>query len=64
MTTQQEKGRKSWRTMFRREDEAPVPAVTEAPEAVTTVEAPEIEIAPNDPIIAYLASVSGVVEVE
>lgn len=64
MTTQQEKGRKSWRTMFRREDEAPVITVTEAPEAVTTVEAPEIEIAPNDPIIAYLASVSGVVEVE
>jgi len=26
--------------------------------------APELEIAPNDPILVYLASVSGVVEVE
>jgi PAS domain S-box-containing protein len=28
------------------------------------IEAPEIELAPDDPILAYLASVSGVVEVE
>ncbi|HET7480068.1 MAG TPA: GAF domain-containing SpoIIE family protein phosphatase [Rubrobacteraceae bacterium] len=63
MTTQQKKGR-TWRTMFRREDEAPVTTLTEAPEEFAVVEAPEIEIAPNDPILAYLASVSGVVEVE
>src|SRR5215218_3760670 len=30
----------------------------------TTIEAPEIEIAPDDPILAYLANVSGVVKVE
>jgi serine phosphatase RsbU (regulator of sigma subunit) len=29
-----------------------------------SAEAPQIEIAPNDPILAYLASVSGVVEVD
>jgi PAS domain S-box-containing protein len=32
--------------------------------ATTTIEAPEIEIAPDDPILAYLANVSGVVKVE
>jgi hypothetical protein len=37
------------------------PAVAEPSQQVA---APEIEIAPNDPILAYLASVSGVVEVE
>jgi serine phosphatase RsbU (regulator of sigma subunit) len=36
------------------------PAVTDVPQQA----APELDIAPNDPILAYLASVSGVVEVE
>jgi serine phosphatase RsbU (regulator of sigma subunit) len=38
-----------------------VPAVDEPSQQVA---APELEIAPDDPILAYLASVSGVVEVE
>ena len=33
-------------------------------DSTTTIEAPEIEIAPDDSIVAYLASVSGVVEVD
>jgi PAS domain S-box-containing protein len=32
--------------------------------ATAAIEAPEIEIVPDDPILAYLANVSGVVEVE
>jgi PAS domain S-box-containing protein len=32
--------------------------------ATTTIEAPDLEIAPDDPILAYLANASGVVEVE
>jgi PAS domain S-box-containing protein len=37
----------------------------EATEKVTTaIEEPELEIAPDDPILAYLANASGVVEVE
>jgi PAS domain S-box-containing protein len=32
--------------------------------ATTAIEAPEFEIAPDDPILAYLANTSGVVEVE
>jgi PAS domain S-box-containing protein len=35
-----------------------------AKKATTAIEAPEIEIAPDDLILAYLATVSGVVEVE
>jgi PAS domain S-box-containing protein len=32
--------------------------------ATTTIEAPDLQIAPDDPILAYLANASGVVEVE
>jgi PAS domain S-box-containing protein len=32
--------------------------------ATTTIEAPDLEIAPDDPILAYLANASGVVKVE
>jgi hypothetical protein len=52
-----------WRDLFRRdgrgasEEKA---AVADAPQQA----APELDIAPNDPILAYLAGVSGVVEVE
>ena len=51
--------------MFRRggkpqEQEAPV----EVTEERTVPEAPQIDIAPDDPLLAYLAGASGVVEVE
>ena len=52
-----------WNDLFRRDRRRvseETPAVAEAPQGA----APEIDIAPNDPILAYLASVSGVVEVE
>ncbi len=52
-----------WRDLFRRDGRgAPeeAPAVADVPRQA----APELDIAPNDPILAYLAGVSGVVEVE
>ena len=64
MTAQTKNRRGFWQNPFMRDGrEAPeeVPAVAESPQQVA---APELEIAPNDPILAYLASVSGVVEVE
>src|SRR5215217_6744394 len=63
MTAQTKNSRGFWQNFFRRDGrKAPqeIPAVTDLPRQA----APELEIAPNDPILAYLASVSGVVEVE
>jgi serine phosphatase RsbU (regulator of sigma subunit) len=66
MTTQQKRQRGFWQTMFRRDggwEQAPeAPTVDVVREA--SPEAPQFDIAPNDPILVYLASVSGVVEVE
>jgi serine phosphatase RsbU (regulator of sigma subunit) len=64
MTAQTKNRRGFWQSLFRRDGRKPpeeVPAVAETPQQVA---APELEIVPNDPILAYLASVSGVVEVE
>jgi serine phosphatase RsbU (regulator of sigma subunit) len=64
MTAQTKNRRGFWQNLFRRDGGKPseeAPAVAETPQQVA---APELEIAPNDPILAYLASVSGVVEVE
>jgi serine phosphatase RsbU (regulator of sigma subunit) len=62
MTAQTKNKRGFWQNLLRREASGPeVPAVTEPSQQVA---APELEIAPDDPILAYLASVSGVVEVE
>ncbi len=63
MTAQTKNRRGFWQNLLRRDGrEAPeeTPAVTDVPQQA----APELDIAPNDPILAYLASVSGVVEVE
>ncbi|QIN83843.1 SpoIIE family protein phosphatase [Rubrobacter tropicus] len=52
-----------WRDLFRRDGRGAsgeTDAVAEAPRQA----APELDIAPNDPILAYLAGVSGVVEVD
>jgi PAS domain S-box-containing protein len=43
---------------------SPERAREDTEKATTAIDAPEIEIAPDDPVLAYLASVSGVVEVE
>jgi serine phosphatase RsbU (regulator of sigma subunit) len=63
MTAQTKNKRGFWQNLLRRDgrrtsDETP--AVAEVPQQA----APELDIAPNDPILTYLASVSGVVEVE
>src|ERR671917_2202357 len=64
MSAQTKNRRGFWQSLFRRDgSKAPeeTPAVSE-PEM--QVMAPDLQIAPDDPILAYLASVSGVVEVE
>ncbi|MDQ3375350.1 MAG: SpoIIE family protein phosphatase [Actinomycetota bacterium] len=63
MTAQTKQKTGFWQDLFRRDGrEKPeeAPAVADVPRQA----APELDIAPNDPILAYLAGVSGVVEVE
>src|ERR687890_416960 len=63
MTAQAKNRRGFWQYLLRSDGrKAPEekPAVAEVPQQA----APELDIAPNDPILTYLASVSGVVEVE
>jgi serine phosphatase RsbU (regulator of sigma subunit) len=66
MTAQTENRRGFWQSFFRRDgSKTPGPEAPAVAEPTTPqVEAPELEIAPNDPILAYLANASGVVEVE
>ncbi|CAN5139323.1 hypothetical protein BH18ACT10_BH18ACT10_12460 [soil metagenome] len=68
MTTQQTERAESggfFRNMFRRGGKPQTPeAEVEVSEERAVPEAPRIDIAPDDPILAYLAGVSGVVEVE
>src|SRR5215207_8851527 len=64
MTAQAKDKRGFWQNLLGRDGRnAPQepPAVTEPSQQLA---APEIEIAPNDPIVAYLASASGVVEID
>ncbi len=64
MTAQTKNRRGFWQSLFRRDGgKAPeeTPAVSE-PEM--QVAAPDLQIAPDDPILAYLADASGVVEIE
>ena len=63
MTAQTKNKRGFWQNLFRR-DGGKTPEETPATPDVPRQEAPELDIAPNDPILAYLASVSGVVEIE
>ncbi|MBA2692287.1 MAG: GAF domain-containing protein, partial [Rubrobacter sp.] len=68
--TRDSEGREGfWRSLLGRDGRPP--RTIEAPEAEEAeaprpdaLDAPEIDISPNDPILAYLASVSGAVEVE
>ena len=65
MTAQTKNRRGFWQNLFGRDgSKTPGPEAPALAEPSQQVAAPEIEIAPNDPILAYLASVSGVVEVE
>jgi serine phosphatase RsbU (regulator of sigma subunit) len=64
MTTQERSRQGFWQSLLGRDGrKAPeeAPAVTEPSQQLA---APEIEIAPNDPIVAYFASASGVVEID
>jgi serine phosphatase RsbU (regulator of sigma subunit) len=64
MTTQERSRQGFWQSLLGRDGrKAPeeAPAVTEPSQQIA---APEIEIAPNDPIVAYFASASGMVEID
>jgi serine phosphatase RsbU (regulator of sigma subunit) len=64
MTTQERSRQGFWQSLLGHDGrKAPeeAPAVTEPSQPIA---APEIEIAPNDPIVAYFASASGVVEID
>src|ERR687889_1701768 len=66
MTTQEKNRQGFWQSLFGRDErrepqeEIPEPVV----EASSQEPGPEVEIAPNDPIVAYFASASGVVEID
>src|SRR3712207_7775127 len=65
MTAQTRNRRAFWQSLFgsdgskKAPEEAPV-----VPEPSLQVAAPDLEIAPEDPLLSYLANASGVVEVE
>ena len=66
MTTQEKSRQGFWQSLFGRDEgQEPREEVSEpVVEAVRREAAPELEIAPNDPIVAYFAGASGVVEIE
>src|SRR5215207_3756182 len=65
MTARTKNRRGFWQNLFRRHGrKAPGPEAPAVAEPSRQIEAPDLEIAPDDPILTYLASVSGVVEVE
>ena len=66
MTTQEKSRQGFWQSLFGRDGRQEPPEEVPEPVVETTVQeaGPELEIAPNDPIVAYFASASGVVEIE
>jgi serine phosphatase RsbU (regulator of sigma subunit) len=65
MTTQEKNRQGFWQSLFGSEGPEPEKEMPEpAMEAPRQEAGPELEIAPNDPIVAYFASASGVVEIE
>src|ERR671910_936192 len=66
MTTQERNRQGFWQSLFGRdEDKEPSEEIPEpVVEAPSQEPGPEVEIAPNDPIVAYFASASGVVEID
>jgi serine phosphatase RsbU (regulator of sigma subunit) len=63
MTARTKSRRGFWQNFFRR-DGGKVPEEAPAVAELSPQAAPELEIAPDDPILGYLATVSGVVEIE
>ena len=66
MTTQEKNRQGFWQSLFGRDDGQETREDVPEPVVETTVQesGPELEIAPNDPIVAYFAGASGVVEIE
>jgi serine phosphatase RsbU (regulator of sigma subunit) len=65
MTARTKNKRGFWQNLLGRDgSKAPGPEAPAVAEPSQQIAAPELEIAPNDPILAYLANASGVVEVE
>src|SRR5215210_5984086 len=65
MTTQERSRQAFWHSLFGGDGREPEESVPETlVEDVRPEDAPELKIAPNDPIVAYFASASGVVEIE
>jgi len=65
MTTQEKNRQGFWQSLFGSEGREPEKEMPEpVVEAPRQEAGPELEIAPNDPIVAYFASASGVVEIE
>src|ERR687884_995647 len=66
MTTQERSRQGFWQSLFGRdENQEPQEEIPEPLVETPLKEAgPELEIAPNDPIVAYFASASGVVEID
>jgi serine phosphatase RsbU (regulator of sigma subunit) len=66
MTTQEKKRQGFWQSLLGRDEgQEPREEISEpVVEAPSQEPGPEVEIAPNDPIVAYFASASGVVEID
>src|ERR671912_2711187 len=65
MTVQTKNRRGFWQNLLGRDGrKAPGPEALAVAEPSQQVAGPELDIAPNDPILAYLVSVSGVVEID
>src|ERR671914_1400850 len=64
MTARTKNKRGFWQNLLGRDGPKASEETPAVAEPSRQIAAPELDIAPNDPILAYLASVSGVVEVE
>jgi serine phosphatase RsbU (regulator of sigma subunit) len=66
MTTQERNRQGFWQSLFGRDGRQATPEEIPKPlvEAPSQEPGPEVEIVPNDPIVAYFASASGVVEID
>src|SRR5215212_4503517 len=65
MTTRPKNRRGFWQNLFRREGhKEPGPEASAVAQPSQQLAAPELQITPNDPILAYLANASGVVEIQ
>jgi serine phosphatase RsbU (regulator of sigma subunit) len=66
MTTQERNRQGFWQSLFGRDEKQEPQEQIPEPVVETPLQeaGPELEIAPNDPIVAYFASASGVVEID